>query len=98
MWTASDFRGRCNHAIQQRDPRRAHHRGGQDLRDALMEHDAPAIFVALEQSGFAAAIRQSSWLYPFANIGHIVALVVFAGAVAVMELRLLGALDAMAPG
>ena len=45
-------------------------------------HDAPAIFVALEQSGFAAAIRQSRWLYPFANIGHVVALVAFAGAVA----------------
>src|ERR1043166_4863975 len=59
-----------------------------------MEHDAPAIFVALEQSGFAAAIRQSRWLYPFANVGHIVSLVVFAGAVAVMDLRLLGAFAA----
>jgi hypothetical protein len=63
-----------------------------------MEHDAPAIFVALEQSGFAAAIRQSRWLYPFANVGHIVALVAFAGAVAVMDLRLLGAFAATAPG
>ena len=63
-----------------------------------MEHDAPAIFVALEQSGFAAAIRQSRWLYPFANVGHIVSLVVFAGAVAVMDLRLLGAFAATAPG
>ena len=61
-------------------------------------HDAPAIFVALEQSGFAAAIRQSRWLYPFANVGHIVSLVVFAGAVAVMDLRLLGAFAATAPG
>jgi hypothetical protein len=63
-----------------------------------MEHEAPAIFVALEQSGFAAAIRQSRWLYPFANVGHIVSLVAFAGAVAVMDLRLLGALAATAPG
>jgi hypothetical protein len=63
-----------------------------------MEHDAPAIFVALEQSGFAAAIRQSRWLYPFANVGHIVALVAFAGAVAVMDLRLLGAFAATVPG
>ena len=63
-----------------------------------MEHEAPAIFVALEQSGFAAAIRQSGWLYPFANVGHIVSLVVFAGAVAVMDLRLLGAFAATAPG
>ena len=63
-----------------------------------MEHDAPAIFVTLEQSGFAAAIRQSRWLYPFANVGHIVALVAFAGAVAVMDLRLLGAFGATVPG
>jgi hypothetical protein len=63
-----------------------------------MTHDAPAIFVALEQSGFAAAIRQSSWLYPAANIGHIVSLVFFVGAVAVMDIRLLGGLAATAPG
>ena len=63
-----------------------------------MEHDAPAIFVALEQSGFAAAIRQSRWLYPFANVGHILALFAFAGAIAVMDLRLLGAFAATAPG
>ena len=62
-----------------------------------MEHQAPAIFVALEQSGFAAAIRQSLWLYPFANVGHIVALACFAGAVAVMDLRLIGAFAATVP-
>jgi hypothetical protein len=55
-----------------------------------MVEGAPAILVALEQSGFAAAIRQSPWLYPAANIGHIVALVCFAGAVAVLDVRLLG--------
>jgi hypothetical protein len=63
-----------------------------------MEHQAPAIFVALEQSGFAAAIRQSIWLYPTANVGHIVALVCFAGAVTVMDVRLIGGLAATAPG
>jgi hypothetical protein len=63
-----------------------------------MTEAAPAIFVALEQSGFAAAIRQSAWLYPVANVGHIVSLVVFAGAVAVMDIRLLGGLAAVAPG
>jgi hypothetical protein len=62
-----------------------------------MTEDAPAIFQALEASSFAAAIRQSVWIYPFANIGHIVALVCFAGAVAVMDLRLVGALAATAP-
>ena len=63
-----------------------------------MEHEAPAIFIALEESGFAAAIRQSLWIYPAANVGHIVALVCFAGAVAVMDVRLLGGFAATAPG
>ena len=63
-----------------------------------MEHEAPAIFVALEASGFALAIRKSTWLYPAANIGHIVALVFFAGAVAVMDVRLLGGFAATALG
>jgi hypothetical protein len=62
-----------------------------------MTEDAPAIFQALEASSFAAAIRQSVWIYPFANIGHIVALVCFAGAITVMDLRLVGAFAATAP-
>jgi hypothetical protein len=62
-----------------------------------MTDAAPAIFVALEQSGFGAAIRQSRWLYPAANIGHIISLVFFAGAVAVMDIRLLGGLAATNP-
>ena len=41
---------------------------------------APEIFVALEQSGFSASIRQSPWLYPAANVGHIIFLVLFAAA------------------
>jgi hypothetical protein len=63
-----------------------------------MEHTAPAIFVALEQSGFAAGIRQSLWLYPTANVGHIVSLFCFAGAIAVMDLRMAGAFAATSPG
>ena len=63
-----------------------------------MTDAAPAFFVALEQSGFATAIRQSPWLYPAANIGHIVSLTFFAGAIAVMDVRLLGGLAATAPG
>ena len=62
-----------------------------------MTDAAPGIFVALEQSSFAAAIRQSLWLYPAANVGHIVALTFFAGAVAVMDVRLLGGLAATSP-
>jgi hypothetical protein len=63
-----------------------------------MEHQAPAIFIALEESGFAAAIRQSMWIYPAANVGHIVSLVFFAAAVAVIDIRLLGGFAATAPG
>jgi hypothetical protein len=62
-----------------------------------MNDQAPAIFVALEASDFAAALRQSLFLYPLANVGHVVALVCFAGAVAVMDLRLVGAFAATAP-
>lgn len=63
-----------------------------------MTEAAPAIFVALEASGLGAAIRQSRWLYMLANVGHIVALMVFAGAIAIMDLRLAGALSATSPG
>ena len=62
-----------------------------------MVDGAPAIFVALEESGFASAIRRSTWLYPAANVAHIVSLVCLAGAVTVMDLRLLGALSASDP-
>jgi hypothetical protein len=62
-----------------------------------MEH-APEIFVALEQSHLGAVIRQSTWIYMAANVGHIVSLVVFAGAVAIMDLRMAGAFQATAPG
>jgi len=62
-----------------------------------MLEGAPPIFVALEQSGFSAGIRQSPWLYPAANVGHIVSLVFLAGAVAIMDVRLLGGFAATAP-
>lgn len=63
-----------------------------------MEHAAPALFVALEQSALGAAMRESVWLYPFANVGHILALACFAAALAVMDLRLIGAFSATSPG
>ncbi len=63
-----------------------------------MTDAAPAIFIALEASGFGAAIRQSRWLYMVANVGHIVSLMIFAGAIAVMDLRMAGALSATSPG
>ncbi len=60
--------------------------------------EAPHLLVALEQSGLAAAIRQSTWAYPAANVGHILALTLFAGGVVAMDLRLIGAFAAAPPG
>ena len=62
-----------------------------------MLREAPQVLIALEQSGLAAAIRQSVWAYPAANVGHIVALTLFAGSVAIMDARLLGAFAAAPP-
>jgi hypothetical protein len=59
--------------------------------------DAPQFLIALEQSGLGAAIRSSPWAYPAANVGHIVALTLFAASVAIMDLRMLGAFAATAP-
>lgn len=50
---------------------------------------APDILLALER-GFGAAVRQSSWAYPAANISHVIALTLLAGSAAVMDARLLG--------
>jgi hypothetical protein len=62
-----------------------------------MLHDAPQVLIALEQSAFAAAIRQSSWAYMTANVGHILALMLFVSAVVVMDARVLGAFAAAPP-
>lgn len=63
-----------------------------------MLDSAPGIFVALEGSGLGQSIRQSTWAYMAANVGHIVSLVVFAGALAVLDLRMAGAFAATSPG
>jgi hypothetical protein len=62
-----------------------------------MAPDAPRLLIALEGSGLGQAIRQSAWIYPGANVTHVVALAVFAGAIAVMDLRLLGAFQGTPP-
>jgi hypothetical protein len=62
-----------------------------------MNHPAPDFLVALEASQVGALIRQSAWIYPAANVGHVIAIVVFAGAIAVMDLRLMGALPGSDP-
>jgi hypothetical protein len=55
-----------------------------------MNMAAPDWLVALEASGLGGAIRQSVWIYPAANIGHVVAVMAFAGAVTVLDLALMG--------
>lgn len=62
-----------------------------------MLHDAPQFLIALEQSALASAIRQSSWAYMTANVGHIVALMVFVSAVVVLDARVLGDFTAAPP-
>jgi hypothetical protein len=49
-----------------------------------------SVWAALQASGFAAAIRDSTFIYPIANVTHVVAVIAFFGLVAAMDLRLLG--------
>ena len=53
--------------------------------------DAPAWAAALEASRLGVLMRGSFVLYPVANLGHILGLVLFAGCLVVLDLRLLGA-------
>ena len=57
-----------------------------------MEHatGAPAWAVALQDSGFAFAIRDSTWIYPIANLSHILGLALLVGSILILDLRLLG--------
>jgi len=55
-----------------------------------MEHAGPAWAAALESSGLGVLMRESAVLYPLANIAHILGLVLFAGSIIFLDLRLLG--------
>lgn len=57
-----------------------------------MEHGAIGIFQLLERSGFGQLIRDAVYLYPVANVAHVLAALVFFASVAIMDLRVLGAL------
>ena len=60
-----------------------------------MEHtahpDAPAWAAALEESAISFVIRDSTWLYPLANLAHIYGLALVLGTIIALDLRLLGA-------
>ena len=47
------------------------------------------LWLALEGSSFAAGIRNAVFIYPIANVLHVVAVIGFFGVVAAMDLRLL---------
>ncbi len=49
-----------------------------------------AFLAALQDSAYAAYARESVFLYPIANVTHVLAVLVFFAAVAAMDLRLLG--------
>lgn len=55
-----------------------------------MEHDAPAWALWLEHSSLGELLRTSSWLYPTANVLHIVMMAVLVGTIVALDLRLLG--------
>jgi hypothetical protein len=49
-----------------------------------------ALLAAVQDSGFGALVRQSVFLYPLANVTHVLAVLVFFATVATMDFRLLG--------
>lgn len=46
--------------------------------------------MALQESGFAFAIRDSTWIYPIANLTHILGLALLVGSILMLDLRVLG--------
>ena len=48
------------------------------------------LLAALQNSAFASTVRDSTFIYPIANVTHVVGVVAFFGLVATMDLRLLG--------
>jgi hypothetical protein len=56
-----------------------------------VEHQpAPAIFLALQESALGHLMRSSPFLYPAAEILHILGFVVLVGSIVALDLRLLG--------
>jgi hypothetical protein len=55
-----------------------------------VEHQAGAIFLALQESALGHAMRSSPALYPAVEISHIVGFVVLVGSILALDLRVLG--------
>ena len=63
-----------------------------------MEHSAgagPAWALALEHSSLGETLRQAMWLYPIANVLHVLAVVAMIGSILAFDLRLMGAAKAL---
>jgi hypothetical protein len=56
-----------------------------------MDLDPDALFTALQQSDFAALMRGSTFLYPFANVVHVLGALCFFAAVAAMDFKVFNA-------
>ncbi len=51
---------------------------------------APSMWVRLEQTGLGSTIASSTWLFPTIETLHVISIVTVIGAIAAMDLRLLG--------
>jgi len=51
---------------------------------------APGWAIALQESAFSFTIRDSTWIYPTANLAHILGLALLVGSILILDLRLLG--------
>ncbi|WP_111495641.1 hypothetical protein [Marinobacter bohaiensis] len=49
-----------------------------------------SLLTALEQLPAVAALRQSTWMYPLVNTGHILGVALLVGAIVPLDIRLLG--------
>lgn len=61
-----------------------------------MQHGT-GLFASIEQSGLALLIRDSLFLYPVANVAHVLAVLAFFAIVAAMDLALLGGIPGAEP-
>lgn len=55
-----------------------------------MEAGAPGWAASLEASPFAVWLKQSEFLFPFVNVGHVLGIALLVGAIVALDLRLLG--------
>jgi hypothetical protein len=58
--------------------------------ESLMQMDVSALLKSLEESGLAARIRDSVFLFPMIESTHVICLALVFGTIAIIDLRLLG--------